>query len=584
MILCILLSSSVTDVSSEPDGLEQAILAISGAAELEDLDEDEIERYRHFAAHPLPLNFAARSRLVSSGLLTPYRAASLLDYRQRNGDVLSLTELAAVDGFGREFVAALAPFVSLESSSLPGQRLRDGHSYEHEAALRSSAKYQNPSKAGERGEADWNLASKYLFTLDDSFEAGIAFKEPYGSPHSHPEAGAFHCSYSGRRWLSSLVLGDFQCRFGQGLCLWSGFSIGSLDRTTAAYRNPTFVSPYRGYDDSASLKGAAATFSFGHFNFSALLAHPGLAASNLSWYCRNGQLGLTGYYCPTGAKISADARWNIQGVDLFGEFAFDIYNMVPAAIVGARSSIGSYLKLAGLLRYYPTAYDPSYSGAARGSTKCSDEHGVTLLGDWHSDGYDHRGNFSADVVYRPSKRPEGPLSAEPLQIKLNSLWSWQVKDWLKLSAKALYRYRGYDQFIHRAELRSDLVFGTDDWSAGLRCHAAYSSSLAGLVYADGLYRSGVFSIYGRLTAFHIDKWADRIYCYERDVPGSFSVTACYGRGLSAALVAGLNLPCGLKIHFRISTLQYPTRDNPSRIGKSEARLQLTYRCRVSGRS
>ena len=65
-----------------------AVLRITGASSEEDLDEQEVERYLRFLSHPLEINSASRSRLLSSGLLTRYQVASLEEYRSVYGDVL----------------------------------------------------------------------------------------------------------------------------------------------------------------------------------------------------------------------------------------------------------------------------------------------------------------------------------------------------------------------------------------------------------------------------------------------------------------------------------------------------------------
>ena len=45
--------------------VEKAVLTLSGAAEIEELSEEEMERFRSLAAHPLDINAAGRSRLAS---------------------------------------------------------------------------------------------------------------------------------------------------------------------------------------------------------------------------------------------------------------------------------------------------------------------------------------------------------------------------------------------------------------------------------------------------------------------------------------------------------------------------------------
>ena len=94
-------------------GFEEAVVLLSGASCIEDLSEEEMLRWEALASHPVNLNIAGRSRLISSGLFTQFQVASLLDYRGRTGAVLSWSELALVDGFSPEFVSALRVFATL---------------------------------------------------------------------------------------------------------------------------------------------------------------------------------------------------------------------------------------------------------------------------------------------------------------------------------------------------------------------------------------------------------------------------------------------------------------------------------------
>ena len=107
-----------------PWGFQEALLYLSGASCVEELSEDEVARYQSLAARPVDLNTAGRSRLLASGLLTPFQVASLLDYRQRTGVVLSWTELGLVDGFSEELCRALQVFCTLGAvaGEAPGRR------------------------------------------------------------------------------------------------------------------------------------------------------------------------------------------------------------------------------------------------------------------------------------------------------------------------------------------------------------------------------------------------------------------------------------------------------------------------------
>ena len=79
---------ALTAFSITPD-FDYAVLVISGASSIEDLDESTLEHFRALALRPLNLNTAGRSRLLSSGLLNAFQVASLLDWRERSGAVMA---------------------------------------------------------------------------------------------------------------------------------------------------------------------------------------------------------------------------------------------------------------------------------------------------------------------------------------------------------------------------------------------------------------------------------------------------------------------------------------------------------------
>ena len=64
---------------AQNNALLRSVAFLTGAEDVESLDQQEIDRYFYYAAHPLRINSASLSRLVSSGLFSQYQAASLLD-------------------------------------------------------------------------------------------------------------------------------------------------------------------------------------------------------------------------------------------------------------------------------------------------------------------------------------------------------------------------------------------------------------------------------------------------------------------------------------------------------------------------
>ena len=116
-LLCALLIAGSLTLHAQ----EKEILALTGAASIEELDEAEYDRLCTLLASPLSINTASLARLQSSGLLTRFQAVSIADYRSRSGDILSAVELGLVDGFTPESAAALAPFLSFQPTGQPGR-------------------------------------------------------------------------------------------------------------------------------------------------------------------------------------------------------------------------------------------------------------------------------------------------------------------------------------------------------------------------------------------------------------------------------------------------------------------------------
>ena len=277
-----------------------AILVLTGASSPEDLGESEMERFQQFAEHPLRINQVSRGRLLSSGLLSAYQVASLEDYRSRSGDILGVTELGLVDGFGAETAEALSLFVSFESSLAPGaledRRVRQS------AMVRGGARIKGEDSAAFFG-------AKYHLELGDRAEFYWSTRTSYSVRKFSP--GTFSAALYGRRG-GKLVFGDFAARFGQGLALWSSFSMSGFSSVAAFRRSASGFAPTGSF--SPRFRGVAADFTSGRWTFSAATALSGLQKGSpleivpmaaVSRLGRRGQFGVQAFY-KDGLVASAD--------------------------------------------------------------------------------------------------------------------------------------------------------------------------------------------------------------------------------------------------------------------------------------
>ena len=559
-----------------------SVLVLTGASSEEELDEQEVERFQRYLSHPLELNLSGRSRLVSSGLLSRYQIASLEDYRSRYGDVLSFAELAAVEGFGEEYVRALRPFVSLSSGSLPGQPVEDTLRLRNEVLLRAAAK-----------GSSFTHREKYRLGVGEIAELSLAsggdFRDRRLFP---PSTWSGNVTVFGRRRLGKLVLGDYILLVGQWLSLWSGLSLSGFSSSSSFTRRATGLSGSWSWSGTGSHRGVAADLQAGRFSVIPFLSFPGLrermegsgkAETRLTpgvvagWRGFSGQVSMSAWKNSAGGKVSADFGWNIFGADLFGETALDLVSGSVAVVAGASARLWENWRLSGVARVYPSSYHDEYSGGVRSWTRTSDEMGIALGIERHS------ASLTADIAAKAS-------DSSRKQLKINFKAPLQIGDNSVLTMRVTERYRPYEAFLkYKTGARLDYDWSSaglssrygegegDSWKARVRLEGLLCRSVSGLTYIEGGRKTGKGSLYLRGTVFIVDNWDDRIYSYERDAPGSFTVPAYHGRGYSLSAVGGLRARVKkrdtLRLYFRVSMVRYPFMSEP-KDPSAEAKLQV----------
>lgn len=615
-IVCIfsLLSSPVfadeREKFDENDFL-QAVMTIKGTGSEEYLSEDELEYFRQLAVNPIAINGASSSELLATGLFSPYQAAVIEDYRSRSGDILSLSELALLDGFGDNYARAVSPFVTLVSNGLPGEPASYGIPAEHESVFRSALRYDDGDD-----KTSGMYGMKYRFSSAGRIVgAGLALRSPYGAAHWPPAERSFFVSLHRRKF--DLVLGDFNAKFGQGLALWSGFSMSGTDSPASFAKNPVGIVPYGSYSGDGTFRGIAGNFRAGKFTLSAFVGGDGLRnmaeslseenldgnlsfrpGVNIAYYGWRGQTsltfvsetdGLTGRF--SVCKVSADGRYSIKGVDLFSEIAIDCLSLMPAGLVGSRFAVCDGVEAAVAARYYPPEYDASFSGAVRSGTKCTNEHGVTLalrhlsekrVGLAGKTGFGSSVSLSdlsvnLDASFSPAPKYGTDTSSYQVKAVVSEVVRLSPMFGLRLKFSGRYRTYSYPFNLH---LRAELEFGSGEWNSRLRADVTKCRGISCLGYLEGGRKSAVWSAYLRCGMFRVDYWDDRIYVYERDAPGNFSVPAYYGRGYWLAFSGGVRLFRGGKLYFRASFTDYPWRrplQESEKPGRAELKLQFVLR-------
>lgn len=548
--------------AQERAGLEN-ILEVVGVTEPEQLDEEEYERLSTLLSHPLEINRASSSRLTESGLFTRFQIASILDYRMRHGDILSLSELASVDGFDREKVRMIAPFISVSSRMLPGERHGGKPDVDNSLAVRTGLKAVRESSLA------WNYGLKYKIDAGDVLQGSLAFDRPNSAGTPAPSAYSGNLIWHFRKIGGKFIVGDFNARFGQGLALWNGMFMTSLTSPDAFMKRPSGLSGVWSFTGSSAMRGLAAEFGAGKFTFSVLAAHKGIWAANVAWSGRSGQLSLTGRIetgtvadrlMLTECVTSLDAAFCVKGVNIFGEAAWNWISGRLSAVAGTEFRAATALRMAALARCIDR---DRYGAAVSGKLDLRRPAGI------------HKVLFSIDSEYYATGRPS--VSGAGLRIKGQASWDYTGENGLVFRSRLTERFQTWGE-LFRTDLRADIGYSGGPLTIIARLNALICDGVGTLAYVEGGWKKDTFSIYLRQGVFLVDKWEDRIYVYERDAPGSFNVPAMYGRGVWTSLVAGCRLGRIARLYVRAAYTGYPfMAEETKKPGRAELKLQCVFR-------
>lgn len=539
--------------------LEDAVLYMCGVSDMSQIDQDQLDRFEYFSDHPLRLNSAARSRLLSCGLFSSYQVESLFDYRARNGDILSSRELGMVDGFEPRMAECLSLFLDFSQSSEEDRRL----------CVESSAGTALKIAQGKmtfRYQARANVSWK-------GFDAAASTRSDWLTRPGAPSSFVWHLSYHGRRNLDNVTLGWYNVRVGQGLNVWSGVSFNSISNPSSLVRRPSGLVEYYSYSMDYAFFGVASSAHWKAFDMTlwadaaALLPMAGVkrapsAGANLMWRHRHGEAGLcTSWALGRNAPdISMDVRQTVRGVVLFGEFCLSGLRDLKA-VAGVKTDLGPV------------------ESAARLSYNASEIN----LSDAFQWLWNHQSNslgVSSSLSYYPLAKGQTPGGA----MQFKAVAECKIRPWSGWTFTSRFNFRqrfltratpsgdshSADWTALRAEFRQDIAYASSGWwTSSLRLDGVVGHAFAGLIYNENALlltsdRRYSLKAYLQTGFFKVDDWDDRIYVYRRDAPGGAMTSAMYGRGWYTAFYTSYNHSVQLtvrrldiKLYLRADYTSYP---------------------------
>ena len=578
--------------------------------------DEIVDYYSDLMNNPLKINLLSLVELENSPIFNRFQAYSIVEYREKFGEIVSLSELKLLMGFSKEFVEDIAPFISFEMSGNVGEKVV-AKGVEGDISFRS--KYR-------MGAGTPYLYGSCLLNYNEKYGFEIVAENDMDEPLTRsylPDYLSANFSYRSSGWVKQLIVGDYKASFSQGLVLNKSFSLNSLSSSNL-YKRKNAITPYHSTNEYNFLRGLAATFGSERIDFSLMLSANSLdatlkngaytsivttglhntelllsrrrnmreyfAAANATYNADRYTLSITSalykYDKECGKSVKEYNKYQIYNglwgnISLGGLFSFDDFRLYGEFAVdrgGAPAFIGGIVwnplyEFEGAIqvRGYSKRYIATHSSPYSTLSSTSNQQGVNFFAKWLT----NRNNslsLSGDLVYYPHSRyrVDGPSSN--YKFTLENIYT---KDEFKISAKLSYNYSTSDVLSkYRGSVSSKYLIFNKLYGETRASAVALSTSESGYGASQALiFKTDKCELHTSATYFFTTDWESRVYLYQRDTPGSFSIPACYGEGF------GVNLFCKYKINSAISLwmrFNYLNNFASDRDDKYEAKLELRY--------
>ena len=626
IIILFILSSFQGRAGVRPSfSLDDIILDIYNAVtEFGEVDYEQLQTDLYtLHESPIDLNNTSDEELTQLYFLSPQQIDAILAYAYRH-PFESLYELRLIPELADYEIRDLLPFVYINRDALNSETINTDALYakeifakaHHELLTRIDAR----NIEAYEGTDPIYTQFRYRFDFRRRVTFGVQLRRPAGGFARDLQYGAYLQLNDITPHLHTLVAGNFQASFGQGLVLAPVFHAGKSMYVTSVGQQREGLRYYSSVDGEG-LHGAGATLRWEwnkttRLDVSALYSmrrsndstwHH-LLGANLTLRHKKLQVELTAIenlwsdsiHPYTNAKynrhyfrgrnqavIGASFRYNHGWFDMFGEVATAQNHQITndqspitkshwgfGTIIGSRFYPTNGISLLALYRYYSPYFDNALGYAFSETSRLGDENGgylgfdITRLRNWRFIGYGDIFYFSGyKYGLGDATRTLGYDAMAEIQYSWSKHPSFQGGDGGRLSLRLRARQKGDATYSTRAQF--DWVQGS--WSLRTTAEAniipsKLSTLNSQLTYGYTIFQDISYSLplregrgLGlrlRLQGFDAREWANRIYTYEHDVLYAYSIPAVYGLGGRAYLCLRWQIIPQLALYFRASETVY----------------------------
>jgi len=554
-----------------------------------------------YAIHESPIDLNNTSEEELSGLyfLSPKQIDEILMYADRH-PFETVYELRMIEALADYEIRNLLPFVRIGDGSSSLNKLRAREVFRgagHEIITRVDAR----NIENEEGPDPMYVQGRYRFDYQRRVTAGVQLRRPAGGGAEELQYGAY-IQVRDIGHLHTLVGGNFQASFGQGLVLAPVFHTGKTMYVASIGQQAEALRYYSSVDGEG-LHGIGSTWRWEkgkQWRVDATALYSLRKANDSTWHhlvganismrykrlqvqvsgieniwsdsirpYRNAAYNVHYFRGRSQAVVGASARYNYGWGDAFAEVATAQNEQWGVGVLaGSRFYPASGVSLIALYRYYSPYFDNVLGYAFSETSRLGDENGgyigwdITRWKGWRVTGYGDVFYFSGPKYGLPDGKTVG------YDAMIEGRYSRALRgEGEVLSTAIRVRSRKKGDYTHSVRVSLDWSNGTVSLRTSGEGNIGVSGERLGVTgygvsvaqdvsYSPRIGDGRPLTMHVRLQGFDAREWANRIYMYEHDVLYGFSVPAVYGLGGRAYVCMRWQVIRQLALYLRVSETVY----------------------------
>jgi hypothetical protein len=243
-------------------------------------DKEGVEYFdviEYLLQNKIALNKASINDLLMIPFLDRQSATAIIRHRNLLGGINSADQLKEIEGVSSDLIEKILPFLRLDELSERTffdslSKTFEGINFSFRSRGIKDIQEEEAYRDNKYDGSNWKFYNRLIISKDRNIRLGVLTEKDPGEK-SLNDFTTFHFYAKEIGIIKSFVAGDYLFEFGQGLALWSRYSIRKGTETVRILpRNGKGIIPYLSSDENMFLRGAAALINFNGFNLSSFFS------------------------------------------------------------------------------------------------------------------------------------------------------------------------------------------------------------------------------------------------------------------------------------------------------------------------